>query len=186
MPFRQIPITSTYIDVSEIEDLERERLKVTFNNGNSLLFRVDIRYGRAAPRLLVDVGEAGSPSYFTARNLRAELFDQFRRDRYDRTWANRAVDSLHKLFNSDFRPRYDGWSVSRLFEEFFVELPLGDQYRACGLVVGQTLQLHYGTYFSDPASYYLSSWGIVTEVESIVLQPTSFRTVARQGAGAEM
>ena len=185
MPFELVPNDACHIDVSNIKDVERERLEVTFENGHKLYFKVDPRSWSGIPRLLVDYGNGYGHGFEHARELRKEQFVRFRTARYDRSWFKRCADKIHKLYVPNFRWRFDGWSVEKLFDEFVIELYVGNENVSCGLAIGNTLELTCGTFQGAAFPVYML-WGLVTSIESVTLEPTPFRRSSIEGALSEM
>ena len=174
MPFELVPNDACHIDVTKVKDVERERLKVTFQNGHILYFGVDPSSWSGRPRLLVDYGDEYGHGFEHARALRKEQFEHFRTAKYDRSWFKRCVDQIHKFYVPNFRWRFDGWSVEKLFDEFVIELYVGNEYKSCGLAKGHVLELTCGTLRGTVLPVYMR-WGSVTSIESVTLEPSPFR-----------
>lgn len=161
-----VPIKAYRIDVSSVADIHRERLKVVFEDGHELYFR----YDSASVSMHVDMNDPLGSALGDGRKLREILFGHFRTKRYDRSRGQRFADAIHKFFDVHFSPRYDKWTVQRLFDEFVIEFTLGNEFADCGLAEGRYLEVLYGTPYNDPLVIHVP-WGRVVSFENTTLQP---------------
>lgn len=178
MPFAMKPADAFLIDVSGVEDVERERLKLTFENGKVLLFKVQ-RSGKKGvqPWLLLDHGDVAGPGFGDARELIKQLSRTFYLDKVARTLTRRALDRLRRLWNSDYHVSFEGWTQERVEKELMVELFIGHESKPSSLCSGRSLEISYGTQYSNP-TYRTVPWGYVRSIETYVIPPTAAVSVA--------
>lgn len=174
MPFVFVPIEATRIDVSEITDVERERLKVTMTHGETLYFTVNLRNGRQHPRLLLDLKYGDGNGLGRNRELHKDLARKFYVKRVYRKPLKRLMIRIHKFADPHYWVSFVGWSPQRVFDELEIEVSMGSDREPGWLGVGRQLKVSYGTYYNDPLTEYLPfTWGDVEKIESITLPATS-------------
>lgn len=181
MTFNFVPLEAKRIDLSDVRDVERERLKVTFLEGQTLFFKVDLRSGLNGARLILDTENRFRVSIEDAMRLRNTAFNEFRDARLRRTRGQRFIDRLMSI-DPSFQPRFKGKTIENLFEEFEVVVSTGNEYRASNLVIGEQLVLNAGTRYSNPWEYRVP-WGTVVSAESIMLEPLSMQIAALVAIG---
>lgn len=159
-----VPTDAFTIDTSSVQDIERERMVVTFQNGRKLHF--------AAQRtkqewLLLDRNMVGD-----AHGLVDVLARRFYDERVKRSPGRRLVDWLKSLIDPHFHPSFSGWKYQDVARELRVELHAGNEIVPSSLCVGRLLQITYGTEYSTPA-HQTVPWGVVKSIEDFAVQPTA-------------
>jgi len=178
MPIEIVPVKAHRIDLSNVEDVDRERLKITFENGEELFFRVDLRH--AIPGLLLDAEQGNG------RKLIETTSALFYHERVLRSRSQRFQDWRRKLVKPSYRLSFNGWTMEKVIDSIEVELDVGSDDYPNTLGIGKSLQVIYGTYYSDPYKVF-TSWGKVVAIESITLPAISLaeaRSMTR-GVSAE-
>jgi len=176
-------VDATYVDLSAVEDVERERLLVSFGNDKQLMLRIDLRHTARAPRLVVDYDIKGTniglwPTTYALRNL---LTDQYYTQRVHRSTAKKFADWLSRLMKPSWPAPFTGWTYDRVWKELEIVVDPGSKQRQSPLVVGDYLRVEYGVGDYDPIKEGLGNLGRIVSIESVMIEPTSL-----VGASAEM
>lgn len=167
MVFQLVPAEAHRIDVSGVEDVERERLLVKFAHGRELYFAVDLSGGLQYPRLVLD------PELGHGRKLYKVLARRFWGEHTFKPWPIRLLSAL-----AGRRDAYAGWTFQQLLENFEVTLetgrPMTTHHFYTTLGLGSVLEVSYSTRTSHPTSVDLWDMGSVLEIDfGFVKKPKS-------------
>lgn len=169
MPFKLQPAEAYTVDISEVTDIERERLKVTFENGKELYFSVSSFGNASYPLLELDHSKGIMAGPGDGDELLDYLAQLFYADNIARSKLQHIGDWFLRTFARRHRPHPD-WTLRTVKEQLLVELFGGIERRPSNLCVGRVLEVTYGTQYSNPVPYTIL-WGDVTSVESYVIPP---------------
>ena len=164
------PVEATYVDLSAVEDVERERLRITFESGKQLSLKVDLRYGARAPRLIVDF--ANDPDG-VAENLRHHLSEQFYCNRVYRKFTKRVIDAVALFFDGHYYIPLRGWTYAGVREKLEIVVDGGGKRRSSSLAVGNYLHVKYAVPDANLQDEGLGNLGTIKSIESFMLEPTS-------------
>ncbi len=171
MPFSLVPVEAYRVDISGVEDVQRERLSVTFEDGTVLLFGLMTRgpIGEYSPRLVLD---------YAANRAGKELQKKLVRRFYDE-YVKPTLGLLSWLRGE--KSPYRGWSWEKLHDRVEVTFKMGRDggggpWYAGHLQVGQALELQFGTRTSDKLRHDLYNLGVVKEIGTFVIPPEPVRS----------
>ena len=169
------PLKAQRIDLSNIVDIERERLRIIFKNGTVLYFKVSTAHGVGyEPRLILDSSTSHGVfvNHYDSRNLFETLARRFYDIKVQRSWIRETYERIRILMDPFYSAPYLGWSTEKLFEEFEVELKIGSEWKPSGL--GVYLELKYGTRNGTMKLTHFEP-SKVESVGSILLAPLSLK-----------
>lgn len=169
MPFVLQPANAYTIDITGIIDVERERLKVTFEDGRELLFAVAESANATYPLLRLDSGTGAGANRGDAGKLIKHFAELFYKKNVARSATQRMKESFRRTFTGR-RPSYAGWTYDRVQSSMIIELFGGTDAKPSSLCVGRLLVVSYGTEYSNPIKDVVP-WGRVASIESYVVQP---------------
>lgn len=177
MVFILVPVEAQRIDVSEVGDIERERLRVVFKDGDELFFRVSMQYENGFSRLAMVLDPSLSED---GRVLQSEMVVRFYNERVYRSFGTIVRDALFRL---PYTRPYANWTIEQVASKLEVRLEMGrpngaGKVFASDLQVGALLTVEYGTQYSDPVSKMLVMKGVVTEIDTFLIPATAASRVA--------
>lgn len=164
MSIKMKPVAAFVVDVSGVQDIERERLKVTFENGRTLFFAVAVSSPKY-PQLVLDrISSLGDEN---------ELVDYFAEKFYrDYSWWDRLSNKVRHFFDLRGYASSKDLTYRQVHDQLRIELFMGNDLRASPLCVGHLLKVIYMTGSSNPRHQSVS-WGLVQSIDEYTIQPTS-------------
>lgn len=177
MPFILKPAEAFTIDFSRLEDVENERLMITFSHGETLLFKAQpAGNDYVHPWLLLDQDETVNSGVNDGRKLVKQLSSNFYLDNVARSSARRTIDWIRRRFDSRYYIPFKGWTRQQVEQELRIELHVGNDSKPSSLCLGRLLQIEYGTQYSNPA-YTTVPWGYVVSFKNYTVSPQAVSAV---------
>lgn len=164
MTISLVPVDLVRVDLSDVEDVERERLIICFEGGAELAFRIDL----SGPWLVLDPTHRHKGGGCEGEKLLKKCVDRFYEDHVVRPWHKRLADLLlgRKALNSN-------WPYQRVWDEIRVEVAMGNEAQPSAIVLGYHLEVDYGTRYRAGGKFFLAELGAVVSTKSITLEPMS-------------
>ena len=172
MAIKLKPVESHVIDLREVEDIDREQLKVTFEDGSVLYFGIGTP-DQTRGHLVLKRGGPAERDTREVRKLVKEFTQSYWQRRMELSVWQRSVNWLHELLDEHYHRPTKDWTYDRLKRELEVLLPLGSVYKPTNLRVGGLLYLEYGVRYRTKETGY-APFGTVVSIDAYTVPARSF------------
>ena len=172
MAIKLRPVEAHVIDLSEVEDIDREQLKVTFEDGSVLYFGIGTSY-QTRSYLVMKRGWPVDRDTREVRKLVKQFTKSFWRQRMTFSVWQRSVNWLRELLDDHYHRPTKDWTYDRLERELEVLLPLGNERNPSALRIGSFLYLEYGVRDWTPETGY-APFGTVVSIDAYTVTSQSF------------